>query len=645
MHIVFIPPVINPIFTEDYENYTPLGLLALSSSLEINGYKSYIYKASKRLLDNDAYDIVANEILALNCNIIGFSTYCNSFPASLILAERIKIKNPNAIIIFGGPHASLLYNEIMKEFNYVDFILRGEADLSIVNLISTLTKNEIQNNFDNISGVTYRNSSNEIINTAYDIKNLINLDTIPIPKYDVAELNGHADIDVGRGCPFNCVYCCTNNFFSRRFRVKSVKRIIQEIHLLYSNYNVKSFSFSHDMFTLNKVFIREFCHAFINYQDKQKEKMVWTCSARIDTISEELLECMADAGCNAIFFGIESGSKDVQKYINKNLNLETVEKTIKYCISIGIRPTVSFMAGFPIESISDINSSLEMILNLSKLKAKVQLTLLSILPGTKLFNTHLKELTYDGYQSDFSRIVLSKKEETLIKSNVRLFSSFYHLPIIAADRNLLILISTLVNHVNFFTNTIHLLLTNHLIINSNLVKEIEKIYKVLQNSDELEDDNNYFIEVISRLNEMFNLIPNSSVLKEVFGYEVIQFLNTKKFTRFQLINPRIENNSKDDLRNIVTPYWDLVESKLDFNNLFLHNQKNDISFTENSFKYLVVASNEKYCTTYLLDKIQYEQLQNVKTQESHFVGREIAVEDFYITQKFKSKLLKVGVLI
>lgn len=101
--ILFIPPINNPVFTGDYENYNPLGLLTLCSILEKNNFNGSLFRINQRLIDDNTFIKLSQEIISVRSKIIGFSTYCNSFPAALILAKTIKRLNPESIILFGGP--------------------------------------------------------------------------------------------------------------------------------------------------------------------------------------------------------------------------------------------------------------------------------------------------------------------------------------------------------------------------------------------------------------------------------------------------------------------------------------------------------------------------------------------------------------
>ncbi len=106
LHILLIPPVINPISSDQAVNFIPVGLLVLLSTLKQAGFRSEIYTPHILIANDKDLALVAEDILSKGSRSLGFSTWCNSFPVSLLLAEEVKRKNPDIPVVFGGPQAS-----------------------------------------------------------------------------------------------------------------------------------------------------------------------------------------------------------------------------------------------------------------------------------------------------------------------------------------------------------------------------------------------------------------------------------------------------------------------------------------------------------------------------------------------------------
>lgn len=441
----------------------PLGILALASALRSKKFNVKVYQPVHRLFNQDVYNQVARHILQFEPKYVGFSTWCNTFASSLLLADQIKRIAPEKIIIFGGPQSSILPVEILSRYSFVDFILCGEADITLPQLLNELKNNK--SDLHSIPGLTFRNNKSEI--TQNERLNIIpDLNKLPIPAYDLVKDIKTQKLDVGRGCPFNCSYCSTNNFFSKKYRTKSAERIIEEMDLAYQQSGITSFSFAHDLFTYNKKFVFDFCSKLIQHRKAAKRNIEWTCSARIDCVSQDMLTQMKEAGCHSIFFGIESGSEKIQRSIKKNLKLQNVLNIAHVCRQLNMKMYASFIIGFPDETKADIEKTLELIIKLICAGAQIQVSELSILAGTPLFKRYHNKLKFDGTFSNFSHAFIGKKEQQMIVQEPEIFSSFYYLPVKSLSRESIIILTRFINLMGKFRNTLFL-------IGTDIVKDIE----------------------------------------------------------------------------------------------------------------------------------------------------------------------------
>lgn len=261
-------------------------------------------------------------LLELEPDVVSFYSLCSSYHINIMLSKRIKELNKNVFVLFGGPQASLTAEKTLKAFSWVDYIGMDEGEETIVAILRAIV-----DRLDKMpSGIAYRNPENECEIIITESKEC-DIDRMEYIDYSLVDMDGVTSIpiDVGRGCPFGCIYCSTKTFWKRKFRLKSISRIISELERLKEKYQINNFAFVHDLFTVNKLSVIEFCENVIG----RKLNITWSCSARLDTLSEPLLDYMYEAGCRRIFLGIETGSPKMQKLINKNLNLGLV-KDLKY---------------------------------------------------------------------------------------------------------------------------------------------------------------------------------------------------------------------------------------------------------------------------------------------------------------------------
>lgn len=350
----------------------------------------------------------------------------------------IKIKKKKSLIVFGGPQASATHRDSLKQFGWIDYIIRGEGENKFSRLISSLYDGNYALLTDT-EGLSYRKKTK--IEANPDDSYVENLDDLPIPAYHLypTEKFKKIPLDVGRSCPFSCIYCSTSMFWKNRFRLKSIERIVKEITFLDKTYNAKGYVFQHDMFTANKKRVVALCRELV----KQKISIKWGCAARADCIDYDLISTMKNAGCDGMYFGIESGSKKIQKYIGKNLNLAEAYENIEVASNNFNNITASFITGFPVETLSDVEETLEYSLLLRNMEITNQLHLLSPLNGTPLFNEYHNELGYDGYYSDvalFDSKYLAEDGDIIdkIKKSPNIFPYYYYFPTENLDRDFFI---------------------------------------------------------------------------------------------------------------------------------------------------------------------------------------------------------------
>ena len=646
--ILLIPPVINPFFEEDRQHFLPVGLLALASGVQKCGISVQIYEPGIRLLKKNDYVRIASEILKYNSKIIGFSTWCTSYAASLLVAEQIKKQNQHIQIVFGGPQASILAYETMLEFPFVDFILAGEADLTFQLLIKAILNDN--HDFSKINGLTYRNKNQRI--TTINLGNaIVNLDELPIPAYELAPEMKTMSLDVGRGCPFNCTYCSTNDFFSRKFRLKSVARIIQEMNSAFQKLKIKTFSMDHDMFTMNKTLIHDLCVALIHQKEKTGIKYSWSCSARIDCVDKEMLIQMSDAGCISIFFGIESGSEKIQKSIRKNLNISKVYEIAEICREAGINMHASFIIGFPDETTTDIESTLKCLIKLILNGAIVQASELSLLPGTHLFKKYNDQLKFDGNFSNFSQTICGEEELKLIIDKPKIFSSFYYLPVSSLNRKEIKSLINLINNSGNFRNTFFLLKNLFLtdLQNINLFEFFKKEHSQLP--DETGKSKMSFTFWINFLKTYLinnNIRLQHPLIYDVFAFEAFNALLKVKYSNWQLMNPQNSPSvfSEDKLIKIK-PVWKILITSFQLEKIIPSKNEWNIENQpkKGNYKYLLIALTEQNNIYTKLTSRDEFLLKKLKEQPvSQFLKRTKNQFSREITTNWLIRMGKLGVL-
>lgn len=406
-----------------------LGLISLIAVVRQNNYEGVLYdpkidvSRGRLALDGSLYKEIAGRILAHKPDVVGFTSLGCNFICTLKVANYIREMRPNLPILLGGPHATILDREILSRFRQFDVIVRNEAELTILPLLNALSSGK----FGTIDGISYRRGGEVISNPGEPL--IADLDSLPWPafeSYPMTELElKFLRIEAGRGCPFKCSFCSTASFFGRKYRLKSPQRICAEMDHLRTTYGVSHFSLTHDLFTVNRTKVIEFCDHI------RGKGFTWTCSARMDCVDEELLSSMKSAGCRSLYYGVETGSKRMQKVISKNLDLALFHPTLEWTNNLGMAATASFITGFPSEEQRDQDDTLDLLGSCffrDQDLVTAQLHLLTPEPGTALSQAFQGSLGYDGHVTDFNFPTLEVDDASTMKSEPQIFLNHHFYP-------------------------------------------------------------------------------------------------------------------------------------------------------------------------------------------------------------------------
>jgi hypothetical protein len=418
----------------------PLGVLTLAAVLRRQSVSCGVFNLNRLYYDYLAdggsgvegfAGYAAERMLASGAQLYGFGTLCSSYPLTIRIAARLKRADPAAAILLGGPQASAVDVATLAAFPFVDFILRGEADETLPRFWTEWCG---AGRMDRVEGLTWRGAGGPVRNAPAPI--VEDLDSLPLPAYELDGGLGHlerAPLEVGRGCPFSCTFCSTSDFFRRRFRLKSPPRVLADMRAIASRYGLRRFDLTHDMFTVDRRRVFEFCE----HLAASGAGFEWACSARTDCVDQELLERMSASGCTAMFFGIESGSPRMQRTIGKNLDLTDARKAISLAQRIGIATDVALIAGFPEESEDDLRRSLDIFAHsMRHPRSTPQLNLLAPLAGTAIHARYREQLVLEELCSDISHQGRTQNEadRELIRQHPDIFPNFYMAPSPGLDR-------------------------------------------------------------------------------------------------------------------------------------------------------------------------------------------------------------------
>lgn len=418
-----------------------LGILALAAVLEANNscpdiinlnHAYYCYLAGGGRGVAEFAPWAASLIASTHAEIYGFSSISCSYPASIRIAACLKRADPGSIILFGGPQASVVDEHTLRAFPFVDFVLRGEADMTLLCLLNELSGGR---QLSAVPGLTWRSPFGVQRNPSAPVIQI--LDDLPLPAFHLTGELEHlkaAPLELGRGCPFACTFCSTNDFFRRKFRLKSPERMLADMRAVASRWGIRAFDLTHDMFTVDRRRVVAFCDCMIS----SGENFSWGCSARTDCVDEELLGLMAKAGCGSVFFGVESGSQRMQRLMEKDLDVSHARQIIAITHNLGMGATVSLISGFPEENPDDLRTTVDMYMYaLRHERITSQFNVLAPLAETPIHRRYRHQLTLEELCSDVGHQGGSQNEldRELIREHPEIFPNFYLVPTPYLDRS------------------------------------------------------------------------------------------------------------------------------------------------------------------------------------------------------------------
>ena len=378
--------IINPNYP--YENIfsepsPPLGVLLIGTFLSEHNYDVKIIDMQLLHIDGDGViPLIKGYAPDYICISLNFSM-CHNNVIYLTNMVRKYICKTTPIIV-GGNHVTFTAEEFLQNSS-ADIVVKHHALPTILHTIDALreyglNKNELLKQ----ANIVFKHS-NEIYNTK-SVNNLFCINDMPLLNWRLINPYLYSEderwaLNTSVGCTNSCHYCSTSrfngaakmNFMSAENIINQIKNIKQyaiEQDKLYLTFVDDAFAFDSDRIVL-------LCKELIN----QKINIKWGCLSRVDHLNYNLIELMKDAGCESIFFGIESCNKNVLAKANKKISIEDAKDIFKFCKAKGIYTTASFIVGLPEEdeSCAELISS---FIDDAK-PNKININILRLYPGTQ----------------------------------------------------------------------------------------------------------------------------------------------------------------------------------------------------------------------------------------------------------------------
>jgi radical SAM superfamily enzyme YgiQ (UPF0313 family) len=408
-----------------YINYIPFPFfLAYATSL--------LKKEDKeaKLIDAIAEGIdeqkVMEEIESYNPDLMLIEISTPSFNNDIRLARNIHQKLSNCHIALCGPHATVFAKDILNKYNFINYILMGEYEYTLLDLVKSLEGKE---GLESVSGLAYRNRAKIIINRLRSTMD--NLDDLPWPEREGVPIYKYNDGFCGlprpnvqmwtsRGCPFQCIFCLWPQtiYKEHKYRKRNHINVVDEMEWLIRNFDFKAIYFDDDVFNIDKTHVLNICEEI----KKREINVPWAVMARADLMDEALLDSMADAGLYAIKYGVESASVDILNLCKKDMNLHKAVNMIRHTKKIGVKVHLTFCLGLPGETRETIQETVNFIEETKP--DSLQFSFATPFPGTEYLeylnkNGNLFSKYWPDYDGNYKCVVETQELSVLDLEKVR----------------------------------------------------------------------------------------------------------------------------------------------------------------------------------------------------------------------------------
>ena len=337
--------------------YPPLGLLYISAYLIQHHYPNEIFDSTfsnfqnlKKHLQEEQPQIVA--------------IYTNLMTKLNVLKIIETIRSNQALehtkIILGGPEVTYHAENFLRYG--ADVIIYGEGEQTMLEVVTFVDMGE--GSLNQIKGISFIDEEGQFQQNPQREK-IKDVDSLPFPNRQGINLNLYIDcwkkfhgkstinINTMRGCPYTCKWC-SRAVYGQSYRRRSPKLVVDELEWLLRNYEVDTFWFVDDVFTVSHKWLEEFVQ-----EVKQRQlKFEYECITRADRMNEQVVQLLKESGCFRVWIGAESGSQKILDAMDRRVTVEQVRDMIQLSKSYGLKAGTFIMLGYPGETEKDIKKTL-----------------------------------------------------------------------------------------------------------------------------------------------------------------------------------------------------------------------------------------------------------------------------------------------
>jgi len=314
--------------------------------------------------------------------VVALRTSLPSYPYDLKTAQALKTYFGAQIIIF-GPYVTLNPMEVINH-DFIDAIAVGEPEYTFVDMCLK--------GMEATDGMWFKDRNGKIIKNP-SRGYILQLDQLPYPAWDLMPYMNYIlpgrqfpnsapflPILSSRGCPFACHYCPYPTIQGNRWRARSAENIVGEIEYITKHLGITNILFRDPEFALDRRRVIKLCQKL----EQRKLHFYWRCETRIDTLDEELIVGMSNAGCRGVNFGVETVDQSTALKVGRKISgSKQISSIIECCKDNKISVFCFFIIGLPSQDKDEILELIELAKVLDT--EEIQFTFATPYLGTRLF--------------------------------------------------------------------------------------------------------------------------------------------------------------------------------------------------------------------------------------------------------------------
>jgi radical SAM superfamily enzyme YgiQ (UPF0313 family) len=336
-----------------YREY-PLGVGFLGTILKEQGHEVRIFDQNAEGANDAALQKLVSDFQPA---VVGFSVITPNYPVARLQLRALKLDHPDLPIVAGGIHASMFPEDLVADG--ADAVVLGEGESVICELLACLTEDREPNQ---VNGIVYRNRDGSIVRTP-GWSQTSSLDELPFVDrslYNLPRYTHHSML-ASRGCPHHCAFCCnyTGTIRNDGVAIRFHEKVVDEMQHLRDVFGAKEIFFADDIFLLRKQDIHQFCRSCT----ARALGVRWIGQMRADRVDQAIAVAMAEAGCQRIYFGVESGSDSILKRAKKGMTKDQILRGVRAAMNAGLRAKTGWIYGLP-GSLAEQYESIDFMLEL-----------------------------------------------------------------------------------------------------------------------------------------------------------------------------------------------------------------------------------------------------------------------------------------